>query len=106
MDFILDFCKQSEYDVALSTKRSPNAETRHRKGSHSMPKELKEQRGIIASLSRKKNFVFIRPEGEQRQIFCHRSEIDTDDDIEHGLPVLFDYREDDTDQATNVRLLP
>jgi len=69
-----------------------------------MPKREK-QRGIIASLSRKNSFVFIRPEGEERQIFCHCSEIETDEEIRHGLSVEFEYRKDDADQATKVRVV-
>ncbi len=64
-------------------------------------------RGRIASITREKRFIFIRPDGESRQIFCPRSELRVDDDeqVRRGLRVEFELAGEDEDQARDVRPL-
>ena len=63
------------------------------------------QKGVVTYLSRKRNFVFIVPEGEERRVFCHRTEILGGRSVREGLPVEFEIRKRDRHVARRVRVL-
>ena len=62
-------------------------------------------RGTVAALSRKRNFVLIRPDGEEMRVYCHRSEVEHGDAVKEGVTVEFDVWHDSRHLARNVQLL-
>jgi len=68
------------------------------------------QVGTIVRLSRKRSYVFIQPEGEEPEVFCHRSELGDLSSLElellRGLSVEFEMRGDDDGQAHRIRIRP
>jgi len=63
------------------------------------------QRGVIAAYSRKRNFLLIRPEGEERRLFCHRSEIPDLADPRPGTLVEFSICTKSANEARSVKLV-
>ena len=63
--------------------------------------------GVITTLSRKGSYLFIRPDGEEEDVFCHCSEVEETMPIElvSGLIVEFEPREDDRGQVRRVRVV-
>ena len=63
-------------------------------------------RGTVAAFSRKRNFLLIRPEGEERRIYCHRSEVVDETDVEPGAAVEYTVTKQRANEARRVRLVP
>ena len=61
-------------------------------------------RGTVAALSRKRNFVLIRPDGDEMRVYCHRSEVEHLE-VREGLPVEFEVWKDSRHLARNVLVL-
>ena len=62
--------------------------------------------GVITTLSRKGTYLFIRPDGEDNDVFCHCSEIEDAIPTELiGALVEFIPREDDRGQVRSVRVI-
>ena len=62
-------------------------------------------RGTVAAYSRKRNFLLIRPEGEERRIYCHRSEVVDDKSVEPGAAVEFTVTKQKANEARRVKLV-
>ena len=62
----------------------------------------KKQVGTVIFVSRKGNYVFIKPQNSQERLFCHRSEFPDDKYIKEGVIISFRVRRDDKQQIKNV----
>ena len=64
------------------------------------------KRGTISAFSRKRNFLLIKPDGEDRSVFCHHSDLDTNEDnLITGTEVEFHLKRNDSYEATKVRVV-
>ena len=64
------------------------------------------KRGVISAFSRKRNFLLIKPDGEERSVFCHHSDISKSDKaIEPGTKVEFMVSKGDCYEARKVKAI-
>ena len=62
------------------------------------------RRGIISAFSRKRNFLLIKPDGEERSVFCHHSDLSkSENPIEPGTKVEFILSKNDCYEARKVK---
>lgn len=64
------------------------------------------KRGVISAFSRKRNFLLIKPDGEERSVFCHHSDLSKSDSIiQPGTKVEFMLYKADAYEARKVKAI-
>jgi cold shock CspA family protein len=64
------------------------------------------KRGVVAAFSRKRNFLLIKPDGEDRSVFCHHSDLTASDSvIKPGTKVEFMLFKADCYEARKVKAI-
>ena len=62
------------------------------------------KRGIVSAFSRKRNFLLIKPDGEERSVFCHHSDLSkTGTTVKPGTKVEFMLSKNDCYEARKVK---